>query len=415
MKRFANKLSGKKKIEDSPVAVATKSFIKGTGDQGLSSLPTILDACSVTSPNGLGATIEVLDLITHYFAQKSQLNRQARCVDLLRYLSDSNEIELFPLVSQNLTFLELLERNAMAMTNTEASTSPQSARHLESMTRILIDHFCLKQDVPQQISALQQKLNVDVTRARRSTQAGRPLTEAERAVQEVKRVQFEEENQAAMAECELMSLILSQTDGSNDTQKANLDEELYESLIRRRETLAKLAESRLTEEQTMQLVNTSEQIETTLQLYSDYKAAERKSVSNGKQKDTTWQGLDTFGTAPTLSYSAPSPIEQSKNANEAWPANKGNYNDSSLRQGFTSHQTGFLDAASDDGAPGSSRSSARDYPLEESAATYPLATPDADHSTQTVPKSEWSPRSNNPFNTNPFLRQQPPARTNPFL
>ncbi|ORY83652.1 hypothetical protein BCR37DRAFT_386690 [Protomyces lactucae-debilis] len=424
MKRLANKLSGKNKTEDSPVAHATKSFIKGTGDQGLSSLPSILEACSVTSQNALGSTIETLDLITHYFGQRQHLARQARCVDLLRYMSDSNEIELFPLISQNLTFLSLLERNAMAMANGEASTSPQSARHLEGMTRILIDHFCLKADVPQQITALQQKLNVGATRTRRSTQSQRPANERDQAVREVRQAQLMEDVQSAKAECELMSLLLSDSAGKQaDQDSENLDEELYESLIKRREILAKHAESRLTDEQMLQLVGASEQIETTLQLYSDYKDAERKSLKNGKQKDNTWQGLDTFGGTPTMSYSAPSPIDKSRQGQEAWPANDQAFEDYRHAHGYTSHQTGYLDASrSDDGAPGSSGPSSRYVEMGDEPAEYRSTTPaPIDTAVPANTASQWSPRSNNPFNNNPFTRRQSqeqpkqPAKTNPFL
>lgn len=241
-----NRLKAKfgRKAEESALTAATKGFIKGEGDDGLNCLPTVLEACSSASAASLASQIEVLGLITKYYDQAAHAGRQMRCVDLLRYLSDQRDNELFNLLSQGHPLLKLIDTNLR--------TTSRSGPTVQKSTRVLLDHLVRQANVPDTIVELHAKHVNGIGKPHRPTII---LSDQEVVADDIR---------AAEAESELLSTLL--TDANPDDA---LLLEVHGRISNTRERLVRDIDTSTNEQQTRNLIAAIETIERVLTLYKE--------------------------------------------------------------------------------------------------------------------------------------------------
>lgn len=240
-----------KGTEISPLSLATKEFIKGTGDQGLNSLPTILEACSSASATALSSQVEVLDIIVKYYCQNTQLSRQLRCIDLLRYLSDQQDNELFNLLSQGHPLLKSIDSN---LKNSRAQHT------LKKGTRILLDHLVRQPRVCDSIIELHAKHVNGISKPHKPTII---LSDQEVVADDI---------EAAAAESDLLTTLV--TDDKSDD---SLVLEVYGRILNTKERLIRDVDTSTDEQQTVNLISAIENIERVLGIYNDIYVARRES------------------------------------------------------------------------------------------------------------------------------------------
>lgn len=235
-----NKLKAKfgKKQDISPLTSATKDFIKGAGDDGLQFLPSILESCSSASASSLASQIEVLDLINKYYGQNQALTRQLRCIDLLRYLSDQHDNDLFNLLSQGHPLLKSID-------NTLKTVRPQSP--LQKHTRILLDHLVRQPNVPDTVIELHAKHVNGFNKPHKPTII---LSDQEVVADDIA---------AGTAESELLVALL--TEGKADE---TLVKEVLTRINNTRERLVRDIDTSTNEAQTVNLLETVERIDRVL-------------------------------------------------------------------------------------------------------------------------------------------------------
>lgn len=250
-----NKIKAKfsKKSNATPLTAATKEFLKGSGDQGLSSLPEILEACSSASDSSLASQVEVLDLITRYYAQESHPARQFRCIDLLRYLSDQRDNELFILLSQGHPLIKSIDST---LRNTQGHPSVPKA------SRLLLDHLVRQPNVSESIVELHAKHVNGINKPHKPTII---LTDQEVVADDLK---------ASEAESELLSTLLTDT---------NVDEslltEVHDRLVNTKQRLIRDVDTSTNEQQTVNLITAIETAERVLSLYKEMRPEHASSSS----------------------------------------------------------------------------------------------------------------------------------------
>lgn len=251
MNRLKAKFS--KKADATPLTAATKEFIKGSGDQGLGALPEILEACSSASHAPLASQVEVLDLVAKYYGQDAHLGRQLRSVDLLRYLSDQRDNELFNLLSQG---------HALVKTIDTTLRSTRSDRTIQKASRSLLDHLVRQPNVPESIVELHAKHVNGINRPHRPTII---LTDQEVVADDLK---------AAEAESELLSTLL--TDSNADDF---LLTEVYDRLVNTKQRLVRDVDTSTNEQQTVNLISAIEATERVLSLYREMRPGQTSASS----------------------------------------------------------------------------------------------------------------------------------------
>lgn len=247
----ALKLRFKRKNDTSTLTVATKQFLKGTGDDGLQALPTILDECSRFDGNE-PATAEVLDLITKYYAQNSHLSRQVRCVDLLRYLSDQKHSCLYSLLSSDHPLMKLIDGNL---------STTKTPRTLQKATRILLDHLVRQGNVSDSIIALHAKHVNGIASPYKPTII---LSDQEVVADDIR---------AAEAEADLLSTLL--TDSTADQSLLN---EVYGRIQNTRERLVRDVETSTNEHQTNNIINSIDLIDRVIVLHKEIHDSEEARI-----------------------------------------------------------------------------------------------------------------------------------------
>lgn len=270
MNRLKAKFS--KKSDATPLTAATKEFIKGTGDVGLGALPEILEACSSAANGSLASQVEVLDLITKYYGQDSHLGRQLRCIDLLRYLSDQRDNELFNILSQGHPLIRSLDTNLR---------NSRSAYSVQKQTRLLLDHLVRQPNVPESIVELHAKHVNGITKPHKPTII---LSDQEVVADDLK---------AAEAETELLSTLLTDT---------NVDEsllsEVHDRLVSTKQRLIRDVDTSTNEQQTVNLISSIETSERVLNLYREMRPGDTSSSSRRPSIATSNVSADDVYAAP---------------------------------------------------------------------------------------------------------------------
>ncbi|CCG83498.1 protein of unknown function [Taphrina deformans PYCC 5710] len=266
-----------KKQEPSRLSSSLRDFIKGSGDEGLQSLPYILECCSSAAEYSLTSQVEVLDTIAKYYAQHDRLGRQLRCIDLLRYLSDQHDNELFNLLRQGHPILKTIDTNLK-------TTRAQSA--LQKGTRTLLDHLVRQPGVPDAIIELHAK---HVHGFRSPHKPTIILSDQEVVADDI---------EAASAEAELLATLL--TDSSPDK---SLFKEVYTRMKNTRERLVRDIDTSTNEAQTVNLINSVENIDQVMLLYKEM---------HPKDPGATRRRSSTANSDSSESYTAPSRIEDER-------------------------------------------------------------------------------------------------------
>lgn len=406
-----NKLKARfsKKQEVTPLTEATKEFIKTIGDQGLQALPFILESCSSASEFSLTSQIEVLDLITKYYAQNQQVQRQLRCIDLLRYLSDQRDNELFGLLAQNHPLLKHID---------SALKVPQLQSPLQKGTRILLDHLVRQPRVPESIIQLHAKHVNGFSKPHKPTII---LSDQEVVADDIA---------AAEAESELLVALI--TDSSPDE---SLLKEVYERITSTKERLIRDIDTSTSESQTTNLINSIEGVERVLALYQESRSG---SIGLSRRNSSAKSFEDPGG------YSAPVRADTGRRISTESQRRKGRSNGKSkasppsspLEKNSLNTGSPFLypsDAADDRFGEGSSSGSvhmepdySQDYEEERNPFSTAISPSLGDHSDG--PRHVRNLSSNNPFAaksgpsrsfspSNPYNSQLEPtkeARYNPF-
>lgn len=303
----SSSLIPKKSAADTdPVVAATKQFIKSTDDAGIASLPTIIEACSSAAHDSLGAQVVVLDLITKYLSQQTFLSRQLRAIDLLRFLSDQGDNEMFHLMQQDHPIIKALS----------TILSGRGSPALLKNTSNLLDHFCRQPNVPGVIVELHAKHVAGHSR-------GHPtiiLSNQEAVADDI---------EAAEGQASLLAELLEQ-----QQPDMTLIDDVHTRMINTRTRLARSADTSTSDEQTLNIVGAIENLDVALKRYdttklfqdgvaraqspsnievaqtNDYAASRTSFSSNsnkGKEKITrsdTEDELDNYGEGSSNSRNA---------------------------------------------------------------------------------------------------------------